>query len=595
MAELISLGDLPHGYDSIVHHDTVLFSTFAELIANLFSRSNSEADTNHPLVVIIDEPEHPSQDLLQTLSFNAKVLLLKYFFGHLNTIIIKPSQVSDPALVAQLNDAITRVNELIGDRISRIQTWTGTGDSKINEFHFFKQTYEAARFDINEVICTMSYTLNNHANKSHVCTDHIIQLKDLILKEIDFRSLLSQNSPQHLSKLCHLVGHWSFPAHELTNDDLVYCVYIMIQYALKQVEKIIESSSCSSLKDFHVPSPNELLGFVFMVRDTYRSGNPFHNFRHAVDVMQACFHFLIRLNCLPPFKQLEINPKADELVYIDIEERKLDINEELIPLFGYRGPSASSSSSSNSSNSTLASTNTPRLNPLQTLGIVVAALGHDVGHPGLTNAFMIKHEAPTSLIFNERSVLELFHSSVFINKILVVNWPSLLKVHTEGENEEPFLIKDLIVSSILATDMAEHFEYIHKLNGLKGDAPHDNRMVKLISSLLIKCADISNVARPLRVSSQWALVLGREFEEVASLERRINLGATSLEDVSYTRVPVQFEQVLKQAPELHKGQIFFINTFAENLFNNIAELLPELKFACGIIKENKEFWLGRAQ
>lgn len=141
--------------------------------------------------------------------------------------------------------------------------------------------------------------------------------------------------------------------------------------------------------------------------------------------------------------------------------------------------------------------------------------------------------------------------------------------------------------------MAEHFEYVDKLKKFKFSTsdPLDNK-VKLISSLLIKCADISNVTRPLRVSSQWALVLSREFSEIETLEKKLANEKVEL-DVQYEKVPTFVDDVLKVNPDLHKGQLFFIKTFAEGLFNSILDLLPELKYTSDIASENKKFWLER--
>lgn len=147
--------------------------------------------------------------------------------------------------------------------------------------------------------------------------------------------------------------------------------------------------------------------------------------------------------------------------------------------------------------------------------------------------------------------------------------------------------------------MGEHNEYVNRLKSFKTNNEilnHDNT-VKLISALLIKCADISNVTRPLRVSSQWAMVLSREFAEVETLKNLINHedDASSIidltKDLTYDHVPDNLQEILTLQPNLQNGQIFFINLFAENLFNNIAELLPQLQYTCDIILHNKNFWL----
>ena len=123
----------------------------------------------------------------------------------------------------------------------------------------------------------------------------------------------------------------------------------------------------------------------------------------------------------------------------------------------------------------------------------------------VTNDFMIKFSAPTALLYNDRSVLESYHASLFINKVLRICWPDLLTCTIEEKSE--LTIRSLIISSILATDMGEHNEYVNRLKSFKTHNEilnHDNT-VKLISALLIKCADISNVTRPLRYlhNGQW--------------------------------------------------------------------------------------------
>lgn len=570
MAEVLVCGkEIPSVTKLWADNGVVIFPDFQPLICHLFQQGNNEYDTNYCTIIVLEST--PGNDSptngLQALLFEDKELLLKYYFSQLNIIVVSDaifngSEESQRHLDT-INHSIQEINKLIHDRIPRVRTWTGTGINCVND------QYK----EINQVVATMSSTLSSTINKSILTKDKIIELKDLIISEIDFKSLLSNNETSHLLKLCNLVGHWSFPAHELTNDDLIYCVYLILKYCMDQITDV----EFQAIK----LSANELLGLVFMVRDTYKNGNPFHNFRHAVDVLQACFHYVIRLGYLPSFTQFQTNPKANELICLN--SKKFGNAVELIPM----------TKISNSQNET-------SLNLIQTLALLLAALGHDVGHPGVTNAFMIKHSSPTSLLYNERSVLELFHTSIFINKILIINWPLLLSVITDDQLK--ISVKDLIITSILATDMAEHFEYINKLTHFKfasDQTPLINKnetiegnQVKLISSLLIKCADISNVTRPLRVSSQWALVLSREFDEVNKLEEILKHHDKTF-DINYTKVPTELTDILNANTTLHNGQIFFINTFAENLFNNIVELLPQLKFTGEIVQENKEFWLSK--
>lgn len=533
---------------------------FTDIICDLFKRSNQEFDVDHVTLIAIDKSNNGQNNGLDKLSYRDKALLLKYYFSHLNLMVVDVNDFDNAGFIDHLNSTITKINDLMKNRISRLETWTGCGHSHLLDSYNYNE-------QICDIIETMSKTIDCTVNKSTATIEDVIRLKDLMIANIDFQLLLYNLEINHLSKLCNLVGLWSFPAHELSNDDLVYCVYLILKYCLRQLDD--ESINLSN---------NALLGMIFIIRNCYKNGNAFHNFRHAVDVLQACFHYVIRLGYLPSFTQFQNDPKMDDVIFLNL--KKFGNAIELIPM--------KKLSKRNDETS---------LNLYQTLALLLAAIGHDVGHPGVTNAFMIKHATPASLLYNERSVLELFHSSVFINKILVIHWPQLLGLVTDDKTN--LTIKELIITSILATDMAEHFEYIDKLTHFSNDSSKLLKRVKLISSLLIKCADISNVTRPLRVSAQWASVLSREFDEVAKLESKI---ATDIIDkdinpetllIKHDKVSSHLQEILEANPNIHKGQIFFINTFAESLFNSIVELLPELKFTCDIVKENKEFWLNR--
>lgn len=541
-------------------------TSFTPLIRALLKDGRCEKDVSQATVVIIDtESPVQSSDSLEILSFEEKSLLLKYFFSHTNLIVLPYHILKDENSVSELDSHVASVANIIGTRLSRVAAWTGTGSRKVNDVY----TDERARHLVSAIIPTMSNSLMLTCNLSSSTENSIKGLMRRIVDSVDFKQLLSLNSDEHLSKLCHCVGHWAFPAHELSNDDLVYCVYLMLDFAIKYVV------STGVPVDLEVPSANQILALAFMTRDTYKSGNPFHNFRHAVDVLQACFFYLIRLRCLPSFEQLQDDPKADETHILTDD---LEINGAITLV-----PSSKKSKAEN--------LNPPLLTPLQSLGLLVAALGHDVGHPGVTNAYMIKLSAPTSQVYNDRSVLELYHSAIFTNKILKIVWPSLLDCMIASDSSVS--VKQLIIRSILATDMAEHFEYIHKLKDVLLILSAEEK-VQLICSLLIKCADISNVTRPLRISSQWALILSREFDEVDKLEKRIAANDSMILDVEYSHLPATLPRILEDNPDIHKGQIFFINAFAEGLFNSILDHFVELKYTSDIINDNKLFWQARA-
>lgn len=195
-------------------------------------------------------------------------------------------------------------------------------------------------------------------------------------------------------------------------------------------------------------------------RAAYNSFVPYHNFRHVVDVLQATFNFLVHIGCLSPY------PSED------------GTTEPPPP----KSPIAS------------------LLTPFEALTLLITAIGHDVGHPGVNNGFLITLNAPLAQLYNDRSVLEAFHCAAY-SQILRRYWPATF---------EDSKMRQLMTSSILATDMGLHFDYMAKLGDVQDKLHNKNntdgwngRMLEdqkvLACSLLIKCADISNVVSKSRV------------------------------------------------------------------------------------------------
>lgn len=206
--------------------------------------------------------------------------------------------------------------------------------------------------------------------------------------------------------------------------------------------------------------------FLAASRSAYNAFVPYHNFRHVVDVLQAVFHFLLTLGRLPPYSS----------------------TSGAIPV----------------SPSPIAAL----IRPFDALTLLITAIGHDVGHPGVNNAFLVSLNAPLAQLYNDRSVLESFHCAAY-SQILRRHWPAAF---------QGIEMRQLMINSILATDMGLHFEYMKKLgflqeklhenggtHGWNGRTLEENRT--LACGLLIKCADISNVVRVLVFLHLWTLLI----------------------------------------------------------------------------------------
>lgn len=325
------------------------------------------------------------------------------------------------------------------------------------------------------------------------------------------------------------VGTWAFSAHELTDDELLYAALVMLKHALQMPE--LEKWSITE---------DELIVFLLASRTAYNEFVKYHNFRHVVDVLQALFHFLVRIGTLPPY------------------------------------PSDSDSIS------TPKSPIAQLLKPFDALTLLISAIGHDVGHPGVNNAFLVTLNAPLAQLYNDRSVLESFHCAAY-SQILRRYWP---KVFADTS------LRKLMINNILATDMGLHFKYMSDLGSLQEKVAHNNRVVDawsvkvqeeqkdLTCGLLIKCADICNVARKFETAAKWANILTDEFSNQGMMEEELQMTSCL-----FGGPPVR-DDVIKLA----ESQIGFMNIFARPLFEAVTDILPAMRFAVDEILTNKAIW-----
>ncbi|KAF2497013.1 HD-domain/PDEase-like protein [Lophium mytilinum] len=329
--------------------------------------------------------------------------------------------------------------------------------------------------------------------------------------------------PERKVYVAEAIGSWSFSAHEFTDDELLYGALLMLQHALQMPE----------LESWRMPE-DDLMVFLMASRIAYNEFVLYHNFRHVTDVLQALFYFLVRIGTLPEYAMGSPHPGKFEKPAI-----------------------------------------ANLLKPFDALTLLISAIGHDVGHPGVNNAFLVALNAPLAQLYNDRSVLESFHCAAY-SQILRRYWPVAFSDMT---------MRKLMINSILATDMGLHFKYMtdlghvqeklaHNAGGMDGWSPKIQEEYKdLTCGLLIKCADISNVARKFNVAARWASVLTDEFSNQGTMEQELDMPSC-----------------LFGGPP-----IGFMNIFARPLFEAVADILPAMQFSVDEILANKAIWEAKIE
>jgi 3',5'-cyclic-nucleotide phosphodiesterase len=263
---------------------------------------------------------------------------------------------------------------------------------------------------------------------------------------------LAPISPTHLSSLAEKVNDWDFHAGRLEEEELIWCAVLILEHVITTgTQDLIRFKISQGTHHQIQADTDEILFFLLTVRSCYQPTNHYHNFRHAIDVLQATFQILVMSNIIPPL--VTSNPPSPKVV------------PPLLPL--------------------------SYLRPVEVLALCIAAIGHDAAHPGVTNAFLASSGSSLATVFNERSVLENFHC-LTIGRIIQERWPALF-ADTDG------VLRRMVLEMILSTDMALHFDFMARFEALKTSIiqdPIDDKQRRLICCCIMKSADISNLVNP---------------------------------------------------------------------------------------------------
>jgi CheY-like chemotaxis protein/HPt (histidine-containing phosphotransfer) domain-containing protein len=220
------------------------------------------------------------------------------------------------------------------------------------------------------------------------------------------------------------------------------------------------------------------------------------------------------------------------------------------------------------------------LTSLEQLCLLVSALCHDVCHPGLNNNYQVNAKSPLALVYNDISVLENHHCSMTFRFLREKD--SNIVENLDAEQYKEF--RKITINTILATDMAHHFELLTKFQTRiqTGPLSKESRDDKQqLMNIILKCADVSNATRPFPVAEKWANMLIEEFLAQGDKERELGLTISPLMD--------------RDTLERSQMQINFIDYIASPLFKSFVQYVPSLQNLVSNIQANRESWSARLE
>ena len=232
------------------------------------------------------------------------------------------------------------------------------------------------------------------------------------------------------------------------------------------------------------------------------------------------------------------------------------------------------------------------------LSIIIAALGHDIGHPGLTNTFQINSLSDMAITYNDSSCLENFHLSTLFKTIRKDETNIFEKLSLPDFKK----IRKRMISEILATDMAIHGKILNNIRSKipdyllqdKNDNNTNDKMKKfeLITDIsneettseekqalfdyFIHSADLGHNTKEFDISLKWVELLSNEFWLQGDKERSMNLTISFLCDRETTNVP--------------KSQVGFIGGFIIPTYNYLVVMFPTLRYTIDNAKNNLNIW-----
>ena len=228
---------------------------------------------------------------------------------------------------------------------------------------------------------------------------------------------------------------------------------------------------------------------------------------------------------------------------------------------------------------------------LDLLGLVVSATGHDLGHPGYNNNFLVNSNSDLALNYNDISCLENFHTSTLF-KILRKDENNIFE-NMDINNYKH--IRKRIVNQILATDMINHAMVLSSVKAKIDSWEIDNNNneknkffflsgiekskfdeQQMLLNFLIHAADLGHNTQKFFISIQWVELLTQEFWNQGDIEREKNLKISFLCDRNNVDVP--------------NSQVGFLKGFILNTFDILVTMFPSLDFALENSKDNVKEW-----
>uniref|UniRef100_A0A0G4IAV5 Phosphodiesterase n=1 Tax=Chromera velia CCMP2878 TaxID=1169474 RepID=A0A0G4IAV5_9ALVE len=218
------------------------------------------------------------------------------------------------------------------------------------------------------------------------------------------------------------------------------------------------------------------------------------------------------------------------------------------------------------------------------ISIAIAALCHDVGHPGRSNKFLVNSRHDLALTYNDKSVLENMHAALTFKTMKGQNTTHPHHQHTglngqrRGDGgstggacdilsglsfDHQQQVRKAVIDLILDTDVAVHFQstaaFRVRTKASDFNLEENEEDQWLVARMCLKAADIGHSAVAWDAHVRWSVLVTREFWEQGDVESTMQIPISPLCDRT-------------KDTDIPKSQIGFINFICEEQFTLLASV-----------------------
>jgi len=241
------------------------------------------------------------------------------------------------------------------------------------------------------------------------------------------------------------------------------------------------------------------------------------------------------------------------------------------------------------------------LGPLERFALLVGAVCHDIGHPGLSNPFLVETSHELALRYNDQSPLESMHCA----RLFELARQPQTAVLSELSRAQHAEARRVCIEAVLHTDYQHHFAMVKELQTLyevnselfdtteemhrAGCIEFPPREVvdffrgadvrRHLRVALLHFCDVSNPTKAFRLCEAWAALVVEEFHRQGDRERELG-------------IPVQPLNHRDRANRAH-SQLGFIEFFVAPLAFAMVKLVPTLDFCVDTMVDNLEIWFDQ--